>query len=56
MGLTVPYSIYIITPPAVLRCRTAPISGSVTMKKKLILAGLVVVAVAGSWNLIGNHG
>ncbi|WP_426661915.1 efflux RND transporter periplasmic adaptor subunit [Rhodanobacter aciditrophus] len=26
------------------------------MKKKLILAGLVVVAVAGSWALLGEHG
>ncbi|SFL08894.1 efflux RND transporter periplasmic adaptor subunit [Rhodanobacter glycinis] len=26
------------------------------MKKKLILAGLVVVAVAGSWALLGSHG
>ena len=26
------------------------------MKKKLILAGLVVVAVAGSWALLGGHG
>jgi RND family efflux transporter MFP subunit len=40
----------------VLHRRTISTPGSAKMKKKLILAGLVVVAVAGSWALLGEHG